>query len=75
MSAADFFGQQIYDLPFARMRVFRIPFADALMLQVAEHIPQVRMVVTWIARHFRSKTLLPVLTPAEYLTGSSSPST
>ncbi len=75
MSADEFFGRQIYDLPFARMLAFRIPFADALMLQVAEHIPQVRTIVTWNARHFRSKTLLPVLTPVEYLAGSSSQST
>ncbi len=72
MSADNFFVQQIYGLPFSRMLTHRIPFADALMLQVAEHVPQVRVIVTWNARHFKGKTSLPILTPAEYLAGATS---
>jgi len=70
MYADDFFRHQMYDLPFARMQAYRIPFMDALMLQVAENIPHVRAVVTWNARHFKGKTSLAVMTPAEYLANS-----
>jgi hypothetical protein len=42
-------------------------FPDALVLQLAEDAPATRALVTWSARHFRDKTHLPVLTPAEYL--------
>lgn len=40
---------------------------DALILHLAEHAPNAEAFVTWNARHFRNKSSLPVLTPAEYL--------
>ncbi len=64
---AAFFQMEVVDRPLARMRQHPIPFLDALILQLVEQVPGVDAFVTWNARHFRGKTALPVLTPAEYL--------
>ena len=48
------------------MQANRMAFVDALVLQMAEDAPEAQAFVTWNARHFRGKTHLPVLTPAEY---------
>ncbi len=46
----------------------KLSFADALALATIEAwIPQTACFVSWDARHFRGKTSLPVMTPAEFL--------
>ena len=45
-------------------------YGDAKVLWVAER-NDASCLVTWNARHFRDKTPLPVLTPAEVVTGES----
>lgn len=67
--ATAFLQRELVDGPLARMGQHPIPFLDALILQLLEGAPGVDAFVTWNARHFRNKTLLPVLTPAEYLAG------
>ncbi len=67
LDAHSFFTNEIYQRPFARMQANRMAFMDALVLQLAEDAPATQAFVTWNARHFRDKTRLPVLTPAEYL--------
>lgn len=59
--------EELYGRPFARMRVVQMPFVDGLIIGLAERTPGVTHFVTWNARHFRAKTTLSVLTPAEYL--------
>lgn len=61
------FREEIFERPLARMRSFKMPFMDALILNLAERMPGANYFVTWNARHFREKTSLPVLTPEEYL--------
>ena len=61
------FKDEIFTRPFARMRTHRIPFMDALILDLAERTPGVDQFVTWNARHFEMKSSLKVLTPTEYL--------
>lgn len=61
------FREEIYERPLARMRANRIPFLDALVIDLAERTPEVRFFVTWNARHFQGKTRLNVLTPEEYM--------
>ncbi|PKO20319.1 MAG: hypothetical protein CVU38_20745 [Chloroflexi bacterium HGW-Chloroflexi-1] len=75
LEAEDFFRREIQEQPFARMQAHRMAFGDALVLTLAENTPNIEAFVTWNARHFKGKTLLPVLTPVEYLAGSSSQST
>jgi hypothetical protein len=55
LGAQGFMFQEIYERPLARMQA------------LAERTPDVRVFVTWNARHFAGKTRLPVLTPAQYL--------
>ncbi len=64
------FRAEIQERPFARMRTHRMAFMDSLVLGLAERTPGVTQVVTWNARHFKNKTMLPVLTPAEFATAS-----
>lgn len=71
--SAAFFQREIVDQPLDRMRRHPIPFLDALILQLIEQAPGVEAFVTWNARHFRDKTALTVLTPAEYLASQVSP--
>lgn len=61
------FRQEFFTRPFARMKRFKMPFMDALILDLAERTPQVTELITWNARHFLGKSSLPVLTPDEYL--------
>lgn len=67
LDARIFFARAIYQQPLARMQANRMAFMDALVLQLAEDAPAAQAFITWNARHFRDKTHLPVLTPAEYL--------
>lgn len=50
----------------------RMALLDALILSTAEDYPELDTLISWNARHFRGKTPLTVLTPAEYLEGRSS---
>ena len=50
----------------------RMAFMDALILSTAEDYAEIDTFISWNARHFRDKTSLLVLTPAEYLEGHSS---
>ena len=67
LDTLSFFRNEIYQRPLARMQADRMAFVDALVLQLAEDTPAAQAFITWNARHFREKTHLPVLTPAEYL--------
>ncbi len=66
-SAEVFFRSEIFERPFAKMRTHRMAFIDTLILDLAERTPNVEMFVTWNAGHFRGKSTLSVLTPADYL--------
>lgn len=50
------FQDEIFARPFARLRVVRMPFLDALILNLAERTPGVTHFVTWNARHFQGKS-------------------
>ena len=65
--AFAFFRREIYEAPLARMQEHRMAFLDALVLNLAERGEDVTAFVTWNARHFKGKSRLTVLTPAEYL--------
>lgn len=67
LHARQFMVEEIYLRPYGRIKAYRMPFLDALVMEVIERTPDVRAFVTWNARHFAGKTRLPVLTPAEYL--------
>lgn len=56
----------MFSRPFNRMKTVQMPYMDALSLDSAEQV-QADSFVTWNARHFRSKTALPVWTHAEFL--------
>ena len=46
----------------------KLSFGDALVLGTIESwIPHAACFVSWDARHFRGKTVLPVMTPKEFL--------
>jgi len=72
LEARQYFEAIIYKEPLNRMQTHRIAFGDALMLNLAERTQEVHAIVTWNARHFRDKTSLPVMTPAEYLENAQS---
>lgn len=61
------FRAEIFDRPYARMKMHRMAFMDALVLNLAERTPGVEQFVTWNARHFKEKSTLTTLTPEEYL--------
>jgi hypothetical protein len=64
------FREEIFERPYHRMRTFKMPFLDSLILNLAERTPNAAQFVTWNARHFQGKSLLDVLTPEEYLQNS-----
>jgi predicted nucleic acid-binding protein len=66
-TAMIYFKSEIMDQPFAKMRLHRMAFMDALALNLAEQTPGVTSFVTWNARHFKNKSTLRVQTPSEYL--------
>ncbi len=65
--AEAFFRSEMFDRPFLKFRKQRMAFMDALILDLAERMPNAEYFVTWNARHFKQKTSLQVLTPSEYL--------
>lgn len=67
MDAFTFFHREIYQEPLARMQERGMAFLDALILNLAESVPEADIFVAWNARHFRGKSSLPVVTPAEYM--------
>lgn len=66
------FRDEMFTRPFARMRAVRMPFVDAMILNLAERTPGISHFVTWNARHFQGKSTLAVLTPETYLTQAGS---
>lgn len=66
------FRDEIFARPFARMRAVKMPFMDALILNLAERAPDVTHFVSWNARHFQNRSTLNVLTPEVYLQQSES---
>jgi hypothetical protein len=64
------FRDEIFTRPFVRMRSVKMPFMDSLILNLAERFPDTTIFVTWNARHFQTKSIVPVMTPAEYLANS-----
>ncbi|MBI5650795.1 MAG: hypothetical protein HZC40_10200 [Chloroflexi bacterium] len=66
-SADAFFRAEIFDRPFSKVRAQRMAFMDALVLDLVERTPGVDCLGTWNARHFKTKSTLTILTPAEYL--------
>jgi hypothetical protein len=61
------FREEIFERPYHRMRTFKMPFMDSLILNLAERTPNAAQFVTWNARHYQGKSTLAVLTPEEYL--------
>ncbi len=72
LAAKSFFQAEFIHRPFARMQRQRIPYLDGLILDLVERVSGVETFVTWNARHYRNKTPLTVLTPAEYIEKSQS---
>ena len=67
LDAQTFFHSEFVGPCFRKMQCFQMPFLDPLILTLAEDAPEVQVFVTWNARHYRGKTPLTVLTPADYL--------
>jgi hypothetical protein len=63
------FREEIFERPYTRIRAFKMPFMDSLILSLAERTPNAAQFVTWNVRHFQGKTTLDVLTPEEYIRG------
>ncbi len=72
LTAEPFFQDEFIDRPLARMQRLRMPYVDGLILDLIERVSGVDTFVTWNARHYRNKTALTVLTPAEYTEKSQS---
>lgn len=56
----------LFSRPLNRMKAVKMPYMDALILDLAEQV-QANCFVTWNARHFRGKSSLPIWTPSEFL--------
>jgi len=67
LAAEPFFQAEFIDQPFIRMQQRRMPYLDGLILSIVERVADIEAFVTWNARHYRGKTSLMVLTPAEYI--------
>ncbi len=67
LDATVFFQDEFIERPLRRMQQQKVPFLDGLILSLVERVATVEAFVTWNARHYRGKTRLTVLTPAEYL--------
>ena len=59
--------EELFTRPFQRIKTVKMPYMDALILDLVEQKTNVDCFVTWNARHFQGKSMLPVLTPAGYL--------
>lgn len=66
-TADSFYRSEIFERAFAKMSREKMAYKDALILDLAERTPNVRQFVTWNAKHFKAKSTLTVITPAEYL--------
>jgi hypothetical protein len=52
----------------------KMSLGDAVMaVQIAKYAPQAAALVTWNAKHFRGKLVVPVFTPEEWLSQQSPP--
>ncbi|MCB0062573.1 MAG: hypothetical protein KDE19_10680 [Caldilineaceae bacterium] len=67
LTTTAFFQDEFIDRPFLRMQQLRMPYLDGLIVDLIERVNEVEAFVTWNARHYRNKTALSVVTPAEYL--------
>jgi len=70
LEAEPFFKAEFVAGPFYRMQQYPMPYLDSLILNLVENAPDVEAFVTWNARHYLDKTVVPVRTPAEYSTGT-----
>lgn len=66
LDGAAFFEGEIIVRPLQKMQQ-RMPFLDALIVNLVEEASDIEAFVTWNARHYRNKTPLTVLTPTQYL--------
>ena len=69
LSAEQFFSRELVDRPLEKMHQ-RMPFMDTLILNLIEAAFAVDTFVTWNARHFKGKTPIAVVTPAQYVASS-----
>jgi hypothetical protein len=67
LTAELFFQDEFIKRPLARMERLRMPYLDGLILDLIERVSGIDAFVTWNARHYRNKTALTVVTPAEYM--------
>ena len=67
VAAEPFFQDEFIHHPFLLLQRLRMPYLDGLILNLIGRVSSVDTFVTWNARHYRGKTALSVLTPAEYL--------
>lgn len=67
LTADRFFQDEFIARPLTRMQRLRMPYLDGLILDLIERVSGVDTFVTWNARHYRNKTALTVLTPADYM--------
>lgn len=67
VDAETFFVAEIVDCRCRGTMEARMPFLDALIMNLIETAPDITAFVTWNACRFRGKTPLPVLTPAQYV--------
>ena len=70
LEAEPFFEAEFVAGPFYRMQQYPMPYLDSLILNLVENAPDVEAFITWNARHYQDKTVVPVRTPAEYSTGT-----
>lgn len=66
-TADSFYRQEIFERAIAKISKEKMSYMDALALDLAERVPNVEYFVTWNAKHFKNKSTLVVVTPAEYL--------
>ena len=66
LDATTFFAAEFIERPLHKMQQ-RMPFLDALILNLVEDAPDLEAFVTWNARHFAGKIAAPVLTPIQFI--------
>lgn len=66
-TADSFYRTEIFEQAFVKISREKMAYQDALILDLAERTLNVEFFVTWNAKHFKNKSSLAVVTPAEYL--------
>lgn len=64
-TAEQFFDELLAEA--LRVMLKKVAFLDSLIITIAESNPEVEIIVTWNAKHFKNKTNLTVQTPEEFL--------